>query len=179
MTTIQFALAVLAGLAASECTDLVSWLAARLMAWAIRHRYRDPDRAAIRTEELQAVLTDRPTKLLKLLTSTGFATVSVTVLASRGAQSLTAAVRRILCVKQKPQRKAFRNPGTVASVVGGALAGAASFVITSGIGADLIGGVILVSIVGISFTISFVLDARFHAARRQGTRGAEDHAGKG
>jgi hypothetical protein len=46
----------------------------RLVRWAVGVRYRqDPERAAMRAEELAALVDERPGRLLKLLTGLGFA----------------------------------------------------------------------------------------------------------
>jgi hypothetical protein len=52
----------------------------RLVRWAAGLRYRqNPERAALRAEELTALVDDRPGRLLKLLTGLGFALHALTV----------------------------------------------------------------------------------------------------
>jgi hypothetical protein len=69
----EVAFAIISGLLVNECCDVSPWAAVRLMRWAARLRYRDhPNRAAIRSEELAALIRDRPGKLFKLLTALGF-----------------------------------------------------------------------------------------------------------
>jgi hypothetical protein len=56
----------------------------RLVRWAAGLRYRgDPERAALRAEELAGLVDDRPGRLLKLLTGLGFALHALTVAALR------------------------------------------------------------------------------------------------
>jgi glycosyltransferase involved in cell wall biosynthesis len=57
------------GLAANELLDISEWAARRLVRWSARLRYEDPERAGIRAEELDAVITARPGQLLKLITA--------------------------------------------------------------------------------------------------------------
>jgi hypothetical protein len=59
-------LGLAAGLAVNECSDVSPWLARRLVRWAAGIRYPG------REDELEAVIDDRPGKLLKLLTALGF-----------------------------------------------------------------------------------------------------------
>lgn len=153
MSTMQFVLAVLAGLVASECTELVSWLAARLMAWAVRHRYRDPLRAGVRAEELQAVLADRPTKLLKLATATGFAAVTLTAQAGRGAQSLATAGRRILRDIQNDP-----DPAEVATLLFYAVFFGGTFAssLVGGVIGDLIGAVTYIGFCAVGLAVGLL-----------------------
>jgi hypothetical protein len=77
MTLRQLAIAVAALVVArlGRLTLRVSpRLGVRLVRWAARLRYRqDPERAAMRAEELAALVDERPGRLLKLLTGLGFA----------------------------------------------------------------------------------------------------------
>jgi hypothetical protein len=83
----EFVAATVAGLAINEFSDVSPWLAAKLARWSAYARYTDPDRAAVRAEELSAVVRERPGKLLNLLTASGFA-----------ASACVARVRRICTV---------------------------------------------------------------------------------
>ncbi|MGI8333453.1 hypothetical protein ACRYCC_26170 [Actinomadura scrupuli] len=94
MSPIGFLLGVMAGVVATERTDLAPWLAVRLVRWAARHRYTDPERAAIRAEEHQAVIADRPTRLLKLATALGFAAAATGAITNRRARHVVYAARQ-------------------------------------------------------------------------------------
>ncbi|WP_157430385.1 hypothetical protein [Actinomadura macra] len=179
----QFVLAVLAGLVASECTELVPWLAARLMAWAVHHRYREPVRAHIRVEELQAVLADRPTKLLKLATALGFAAATLAVLAGRGAPKPATASRRILDVGQKSLRSAFHAPEVVVGAVVGAVGTVGAVILgTLGFLLGLIGlvggfggvGAVAGSVVVSGFVVGVLLIVSQAIARVVRTRGVRE-----
>jgi hypothetical protein len=64
---------VILGLLVNETTDICPWIAVRLVRWAARLRYpHAPERAATRSEELAALVNDRPGKLFKLFTALGF-----------------------------------------------------------------------------------------------------------
>lgn len=58
---------VVLGLAINECGELSPWLARKLIRWAARVRY------PTRVEELSALIAERPGKLFKLVTASGFA----------------------------------------------------------------------------------------------------------
>jgi hypothetical protein len=66
VTALSIILSIVLGLAINELSDVSPWAARRLVAWSAHIRYRDPQRAEIRAEELAAVINDRPGKLLKL-----------------------------------------------------------------------------------------------------------------
>lgn len=57
------------GLAVNESCDLSPWAARRLVRQSARLRYSSPVRAVQRAEELDALITERPGKLFKLLTA--------------------------------------------------------------------------------------------------------------
>jgi lipopolysaccharide/colanic/teichoic acid biosynthesis glycosyltransferase len=77
----EIAFAVISGLLVNEATDVCPWLAIRLVRWAAWRRYpHAPERAAIRSEELAAVINDRPGKLFKLFTALGLALHTLVVL---------------------------------------------------------------------------------------------------
>ena len=70
--------AVALGLFVNELGDWCPWLARRLVGWSARRRYGElSERAIIRTEELTAVIDDRPGKLFKVVTACGFAVAAV------------------------------------------------------------------------------------------------------
>lgn len=77
MTVLAIVISVLISLVANECCEVSPWAACKLIRWSAQHRYRDPARAEDRAEELCALIDDRPGKLLKLLTASGFAVGAV------------------------------------------------------------------------------------------------------
>lgn len=80
---IALLLAVVTALIASECYDVCSWCACKLVRWSAFRKYADHDRAEARAEEWAAVVNDRPGKLLKLFTACGFACGAVLVASRR------------------------------------------------------------------------------------------------
>lgn len=64
--------AVVLGLIINECGELSPWLAQKLVRWAARVRY------PTRVEELSALIAERPGKLFKLVTASGFACAALT-----------------------------------------------------------------------------------------------------
>jgi hypothetical protein len=72
VTALAIVTSIIVSLAANECCELSPWAARRLIRWSAFRRYDDPARAEARTEELYALLDDRPGKLFKLLTASGF-----------------------------------------------------------------------------------------------------------
>jgi hypothetical protein len=72
MTTGEILFAIISGLAINECCEISPWAARRLVRWSARYQYENPDRAAIRAEELTATINDVPGNLLKLATAFGF-----------------------------------------------------------------------------------------------------------
>jgi len=64
--------AVALGLLVNEISDVSPWMAERLVRSAARLWSRDPQVAADYAEEWQAVVDERPGKLLKLCTALGF-----------------------------------------------------------------------------------------------------------
>ena len=80
MTRGEIAFAIVSGLLVNEVTDVCPWLAIRLVRWAAQLRYPNaPERATTRSEELAALINDRPGKLFKLFTAVGFALHAVVV----------------------------------------------------------------------------------------------------
>jgi membrane protein YdbS with pleckstrin-like domain len=67
------AVAVVLGLVTNELSDISPWVARKLVAWSARERYGGTERAAIRAEELAALINERPGKLFKLGTGLRFA----------------------------------------------------------------------------------------------------------
>ena len=74
MTTWQILLGLVISLIASECCEVSSWAADKLVRWSAHRRYAPPAWAEVRAEELVA---DRPGKLFKLITALGFAVMAV------------------------------------------------------------------------------------------------------
>lgn len=70
---------VLTGLAVNEMSDVSPWLASWLVRKAAFLREGDTPRAHIRAEDHQALIRDRPGKLLKLCTALGFTIEASTV----------------------------------------------------------------------------------------------------
>ncbi len=60
------------GVAVNELSDVSPWLARKLVVVSAHMRYGATARGEIRTEELTAVITDRPGKVLKLCTALWF-----------------------------------------------------------------------------------------------------------
>jgi hypothetical protein len=88
----QLLLAAGCGLLVVEATDVCGRLAIRLVRWAARRRYAgEEDRSATRSEELAALICDRPGQLLKLCTALGF---TLAALASAGRRAAQPAGRR-------------------------------------------------------------------------------------
>ncbi|MGN9781474.1 hypothetical protein ACTMTF_08605 [Nonomuraea sp. ZG12] len=79
----EIVLGVVAGLVVNELTEMSPWLARRLVTWSAHHRYEDPERAALRAEELTALIDHRPGKLFKLVTGMSFAASAVVAVAGR------------------------------------------------------------------------------------------------
>ena len=73
MTTWQILLGLVISLIASECCEVSSWAADKLVRWSAHRRYAPPAWAEVRAEELVA---DRPGKLFKLITALGFAVMA-------------------------------------------------------------------------------------------------------
>jgi Cdc6-like AAA superfamily ATPase len=72
MTQIEIILSITLGLLVNECSDVSPWCARNLMRLSARLRYLDPERCRTRSEELVALVDERPGKLLKLFTGVGF-----------------------------------------------------------------------------------------------------------
>jgi hypothetical protein len=80
---IAIVISVVLGLLVNECCDLSPWCADKLVRWSAYRRYTDPMRAAVRAEELAALIKNRPGKLLKLFSALGFAGCAVIVACKR------------------------------------------------------------------------------------------------
>jgi hypothetical protein len=74
---------VLAGLLIAEYGEIAPWIARMLVRWSAFRMYADVVRAQIRSEELAALIEERPGKVLKLMTALGYAGVAVGSLAAR------------------------------------------------------------------------------------------------
>jgi RNA polymerase sigma factor (sigma-70 family) len=71
-------LGILTSLIAGEISGVSPWCAKKLARWSALRRYAEnPERAAIRAEELAALIESRPGNILKLLTALGFAAVGL------------------------------------------------------------------------------------------------------
>jgi hypothetical protein len=82
----EIVFAIVSGLLVNEFCDISPWVALRLVRWAARLRYRGaPARAAVRGEELAALMQDRPGNLFKLLMAVGFALHALLIAALRSA----------------------------------------------------------------------------------------------
>ncbi|MFF4810560.1 hypothetical protein ACFY03_20335 [Micromonospora chersina] len=68
----ELLLGALLSLALSELTEVSPWAARKLVRWAAYRWTTDPELAAAYAEEWAAIIDERPGKLLKLLTATGF-----------------------------------------------------------------------------------------------------------
>jgi membrane protein YdbS with pleckstrin-like domain len=77
MSWVEIVLAVLLGLAVNEFSDFSPWLASKLVVWSARLRYADSPRGQTRGEELAALIKERPGKLFKLATGTGFVSAAL------------------------------------------------------------------------------------------------------
>jgi hypothetical protein len=109
VTRIEVVAAIVLGLLVNEATDICPWIAVRLVRWSARLLYRRaPERAAIRAEELAALINDRPGKLLKLFTALGFA-LHALVVAGLGRRSgiNVAFARELLARRPEPQERKY------------------------------------------------------------------------
>ncbi|HEU5472736.1 MAG TPA: PrsW family intramembrane metalloprotease [Actinophytocola sp.] len=99
-------LSIALGLVTNELGEVSPWLARRLVRWSARLRYRhDPERLAIRAEELEDVVGNAPGKLLKLLCAAGFAASAVAHRAHRSVAGLVSRLGRD-ARRQKFRRRA-------------------------------------------------------------------------
>lgn len=73
MSTGQILVSVALGLLVNELCEVSPWAARCLVRWAAHTRYCGTDRAETRAEEWAAVINDRPSSLLKLITALFFA----------------------------------------------------------------------------------------------------------
>jgi hypothetical protein len=73
------------GIAVNELSDVSPWLARKLVTVSARIRYGDTARSEVRTEELTAVIADRPGKVLKLGTALWFVATALAARLSRAA----------------------------------------------------------------------------------------------
>ena len=76
-------LGIVPGLLANEFCEFSPWCARKLVRWSAFRRYTDPGRAAMRAEELTALIDDRPGNLFKLFTAACFAADAVIATARR------------------------------------------------------------------------------------------------
>lgn len=77
MSGIEIILGVLLVLVVNEAWNVSPWVAQMLVRWSARLRYPDAELRATRTEELAALINERPGKLLKLCTALSFAVAAL------------------------------------------------------------------------------------------------------
>ncbi|MGW6499351.1 hypothetical protein [Nonomuraea angiospora] len=104
MSGLEIFLGVMLGLLVNETCDVSPWVARKLVHWAANLQYRDAHRAAIRSEELTALINDRPGKLFKLVTALAFAGHAAVVHIRRAVSPLLNKVARV-GVRLMPQRR--------------------------------------------------------------------------
>ena len=75
--------ALVTGVVVNELYDWAGWCARKLVRWSAFRQYADQARAAARAEELEAVISDRPGSLLRLITAMGFVGGAVMAAARR------------------------------------------------------------------------------------------------
>ena len=88
MTILAVIWAILSGLAINELSELSPWAARKVVCWSARVRYPDAARAEARSEELQALINERPGKLLKLITALYFAAAAIRAWTARALTSM-------------------------------------------------------------------------------------------
>ncbi|MET7334349.1 hypothetical protein [Nonomuraea sp. NPDC005650] len=127
MSGIEIILGVLLGLIVNEACDVSPWLARKLVKKAPYLQYRDRERAAMRAEELTAVVNERPGKLLKLATAVAFAAGALVVRLKSLIQDfwtiLRLAARLYLAMagrsRDQPRAKAKKRKTKKAARIGG------------------------------------------------------------
>lgn len=95
MSILAIVISVILGLAVNECSAVSPWAADKVVRWSARLRYSDPKRAELRSEELSALIKDRPGNLFKLITALCFAAAGVRAWAKRGVSELYADIPAI------------------------------------------------------------------------------------
>jgi DivIVA domain-containing protein len=75
--------ALLVGIGISEFCDVSPSVARKIVRWSARRKYTEPERAEIRSEELAALIDERPGNLLKLCTAFGYAGTAIAEVALR------------------------------------------------------------------------------------------------
>jgi DNA-binding transcriptional MerR regulator len=114
----EMAFAIISGLLVNECCDISPWVAVRLMRWATRLRYRGAaERATVRSEELGALIQQRPGNLFKLLTAMGFALHALLVAALRHAPRVVKRAKTA-AEGQAPRLEKGFHSSTVIKLVG-------------------------------------------------------------
>src|SRR5580693_10323737 len=81
-------LGVASALAINEFSDVCPCAAKAVVRWSAGLRYADPERRAIRAEELESLIEERPGQLFKLITALCFATAAIWAWTRRMAESL-------------------------------------------------------------------------------------------
>jgi DNA-binding transcriptional MerR regulator len=113
----EIAFAIISGLLVNECCDVSPWVAIRLMRWATRLRYGPAARrTTVRSEELAALIQDRPGNLFKLLTAIGFIVHALLAAALRKAPRVIKRAKEAAPVSD-PAASGYRGP-TVCRLVG-------------------------------------------------------------
>jgi len=92
MTFWDIVITIACGFAVNECCEISPWAAKKLVRWSAFLRYRDSSRAAIRAEELSALIDARPGKLFKLITALWFAASALRVAGERAVADLSARI---------------------------------------------------------------------------------------
>lgn len=83
MSALEIIGGICSGLAINEFCDLSPWAADKIVRWSAYLRYPDKARAEIRSEELAALIDERPGKLFKLITALCFAAAATRVWIAR------------------------------------------------------------------------------------------------
>jgi hypothetical protein len=97
-------IAAMLAIVAAELLDVCAWAARRMVRWAARFNYVDPERADQRAEEWAAIIDERPTQILKLVTATFFVTAGLERAAARRLPAWRKAFRRFRHSSVKPPR---------------------------------------------------------------------------
>jgi mycothiol system anti-sigma-R factor len=72
MSAGEILIAIIGGAAVNEYCEVTPWCSRKLACWSAHLRYKDPERAEARAEELAAVIDARPGNLFKLMTALTF-----------------------------------------------------------------------------------------------------------
>lgn len=126
-------LGVLGGVIANEIGDYTSWLARKIVRRAARLWARNGEMAEAYEEEWQALVNERPGKLLKVLSALGFLGTGICMWGASNAKAR---------IQQRPQaaRKAmtWTNASPIAATIGGVSLGIATNLLYSVTAATLL-----------------------------------------